>query len=89
MGVVDQGERGIPGDRFQQRRLPGVSTLGGCQRVLPVTQVTYATDDFTVETPRCPKCDVPGQPHGDIVDCADALIAYYDVPDVTGNKGVN
>lgn len=25
----------------------------------------------------CPKCGVPGQAHTDILDCADALIAYY------------
>lgn len=26
----------------------------------------------------CPKCEVPGtEPHDDIIECADALIAYY------------
>lgn len=25
----------------------------------------------------CPKCGVPGDPHDDTIECADALIAYY------------
>jgi hypothetical protein len=25
----------------------------------------------------CPKCGVPGEPHADLWECADALIAYY------------
>lgn len=26
---------------------------------------------------RCPKCGVPGEGHTDIIQCADAQIAYY------------
>jgi len=32
------------------------------------------------ERPRgcnCPRCGLPGEIHTDVVDCADALIAYY------------
>jgi hypothetical protein len=25
----------------------------------------------------CPRCGVPGEPHADILGCADAQIAYY------------
>lgn len=97
MVAVTDHENRASGDPFQQRGLSGalpfrcgnelrISTNGA---VLPVTPVTQATDDLTSDTPRCPKCGVPGPPHNDIVKCADALIAYYDISDVTGNEEAN